>query len=124
MQKFRFRDFQVYKDAIIFRMKIKNLIKKHFPDEERYLLTDQLIRACNSIILNIAEGSDRATDRDFALFLNRSHASLAEVVACLDIALNDNYIIKTIYDQFIQEAESLANQITAFRRRLITHPKK
>ncbi|MBI2326969.1 four helix bundle protein [Candidatus Curtissbacteria bacterium] len=84
MQKFRFREFKVYKDAIEFRMKIKLLAKKYFPSEEKYLLFDQIIRAANSVVLNIAEGSDRGTDKDFALFLNRSHTSLNEVVACLD----------------------------------------
>lgn len=47
MQKFRFRDFKVYKDAIEFRMGIMQLSKRYFPIKERYLLTDQLIRAAN-----------------------------------------------------------------------------
>ena len=89
---FRFRNFKVYQDAIEFRMKIRQLTKRYFPAEERYWLTDQIIRAANSIVLNIAEGTDRGTDKDFALFLNRSHTSLNEVIACLDIALRENYI--------------------------------
>jgi four helix bundle protein len=124
MQKFRFREFKVYKDAIEFRMRIKYLVRKHFPIEEKYLLIDQIIRAANSIVLNIAEGSDRGTDRDFALFLNRSHTSLCEVVACLDMALRENYISKVIHTEYLKEAENLANQITAFRRTLLTNPTK
>ncbi|MBI2327971.1 four helix bundle protein [Candidatus Curtissbacteria bacterium] len=105
-------------------MKIKQLTKKYFPAEEKYWLTDQIIRASNSIVLNIAEGADRGTDKDFALFLNRSHTSLNEVVACLDIALKEKYITVNIHDQFLQEAENLASQITAFRRKLFTTPTK
>ena len=123
-QKFRFRDFKVYKDAIEFRMRIKSLVKRHFPLEERYLLTDQIIRAANSIVLAIAEGADRSTDKDFALFLNRAHTSLSEVVACLDMALREKYITESIYDNYLKEAESLANQITAFRRTLLNNPTK
>ncbi len=123
-QKFRFRDFKVYKDSIRFRMGIKELVKNYFPVEEKYQLVDQIIRAANSIVLNIAEGSDRGTDKDFALFLNRSHTSLCEVIACLDIALEEKYIGRGVHIEYLQEAEDLANQITAFRRKLLTKPTK
>lgn len=105
-------------------MKMKQLTTKYFPPGEKYWLTDQLIRAANSIVLNIAEGADRGTDKDFALFLNRSHTSLNEVVACLDIALQEQYINAATHQTYLLEAEELANQITAFRRKLLTDPKK
>ncbi len=95
-----------------------------FPTDEKYVLTDQIIRASNSIILNIGEGSDRGTDRDFALFLNRSHTSLNEVVACLDIALDDKYIELSLHEELLNLAEELANQITAFRKKLLLNPSK
>ena len=123
-QKFRFRDFKVYKDAIEFRMRIKSLVKKHFPLAERYLLADQIIRATNSIVLAIAEGADRSTDKDFALFLNRAHTSLSEVIACLDIALREKYITESTHNNYLIDAENLANQITAFRSSLLRNPTK
>ena len=92
MDKFRFRNFQVYNDAREFNKELKNFIKKKFPKEEQYSLIAQTWRALDSIILNIAEGTDRGTDKDFAHFLNNSHTSLNEVVACLDIAFDANYI--------------------------------
>ena len=91
-KKFRFREFQIYKDARKFSIELKKLSKEKFPKSEQFGLTSQLWRALDSIILNIAEGSDRSTDKDFALFLNRSHTSLNEVVSCLDIALDNLYI--------------------------------
>lgn len=124
MQKFRFRDFNVYKDAINYRMEIKAIVKQYFPKSENYQLTDQVIRAANSVVLNIAEGSDRGTDKDFAVFLNRAHTSLAEIVACLDIALNENYITMKIHQNLLTRAEDLANQLTAFRRKLLIDPSK
>ncbi len=71
MKKFRFRQFQVYKDALLFQKELKELSKRKFPKEEQFCLTSQLCRALDSIILNIAEGSDRGTDKDFAHFLNK-----------------------------------------------------
>jgi len=73
------------------------LVKNYFPNYEFYLLGDQIIRAANSIILNIAEGADRSTDKDFANFLNKSHTSLNEVVSCLDMALIDKYITEKVH---------------------------
>lgn len=98
--------------------------KKEFPKAEQFCLTSQLWRALDSIILNIAEGSDRGTDRDFAHFLNISHTSLNEVVACLDLALNNKYISSSKHQEYLDKSEKLANQLTAFRKKLINDPIK
>ncbi|MBU0570016.1 four helix bundle protein, partial [Patescibacteria group bacterium] len=67
---FRFLSFPVYKKAKKFRRLARGLLKK-FPSSEKYLLVDQILRALLSICLNIAEGSNRKTDKDKASFLNR-----------------------------------------------------
>lgn len=123
MKKFRFREFPVYKETLLFRNEIKVLITK-FPSDEKFSLTSQLFRALNSVVLNIAEGADRGTDKDFAHFLNNAHTSLNEVVACLGIALNDHNISEKEHEDSLIKANLLANQITAFRRRLLTIPTK
>lgn len=123
-KKFRFREFQVYKDTRKFNKKVKDLSKKNFPLEERFGLLSQLWRALDSIILNIAEGSDRGTDRDFAHFLNIANASLNEVVACLDGALDVKYITDKDHKNCLDEALVLSNQLTAFRKKLLSFPTK
>lgn len=85
-QKFRFRKFPVYQDARKFAKEIKEFSRNKLPDDEKFELRSQLWRALNSLVLNIAEGADRSTDKDFAHFLNQAHSSLNEVVACLDLA--------------------------------------
>lgn len=75
-------------------------------------------------MLNIAEGSDRSTDKDFANYLNKSHTSLNEVVGCLDIALDNKYITENENLLYIQKAADLADQLTAFRDSLLSNPKK
>lgn len=52
-------------------------------------------------------------------YLNFSHTSLNEVVACIDLARLDNYITKEQYLDYLQKAELLANQLTAFRNKLL-----
>jgi four helix bundle protein len=81
---FRFRNWPVYNDARNFRTEVNLLMKDHFPKEERFLLTDQIRRALNSLVLNIAEGANRSTDKDTNSFMNRALTSLDEVVAGLD----------------------------------------
>jgi four helix bundle protein len=110
---FRFRDWQVYKDARKFRKAINQLAKK-FPVYEKYSLTDQTRRALNSIILNIAESTNKNSDKDMRLYINRSHCSLDEVVACMDCAYDDNYIEDQDLDFSLSEASGLAKQLTAF----------
>jgi four helix bundle protein len=53
---FRFEDLQVWQKALDLGDQINNLSKK-FPKEEVYVLTSQIKRAADSVVLNIAEGS-------------------------------------------------------------------
>ncbi|MBU4421832.1 four helix bundle protein [Candidatus Parcubacteria bacterium] len=123
-KKFRFREFRVYKEVRKFAKELKDFSKKKFPSYEQFSLLSQLWRALDSVILNIAEGSDRGTDKDFALFLNRSHTSLNEVVSCLDIAVDCKYIEELEREPFLVKAADLADQLTAFRRKLLSAPAK
>jgi four helix bundle protein len=123
-KKFRFREFQVYKDARLFSQELKIFSKSRFPKEEQFGLLSQVWRALDSVILNIAEGADRGTDKDFALFLNRSHTSLNEVVACLDVALDMEYIKISEHQMWLERAENLSNQLTAFRNYVIQNKTK
>ncbi|MDP3985316.1 MAG: four helix bundle protein [bacterium] len=123
-KKFRFRAFPLYKDARKLNTGLREFSLQVFPAEEKFCLTIQLWRALDSIVLNIAEGSDRGTDKDFAHFLNTAHTSLNEVVACLDISLDNSYITQEQHQAFLERCAALANQLTAFRRVLLRQPTK
>lgn len=110
---FRFREWDIYQDARSFRKKI-NEILKNYPKDEMYALTDQTKRAPNSVMLNIAEGANKSTDKETRLYINRAHCSLDEVVSCLDCALDDGYITKTQHSELLKEAESLAKRLRKF----------
>jgi len=110
---FRFQEFKVYKDSLALTKEIRKLTKS-FPKEELFGLTSQIVRAVDSVVLNIAEGSDRYSDKDFSRFLNQAIASVAEVVACLDIAKENQFIESKEYDIFIAKVESIYKQLNAF----------
>lgn len=77
---FRFRQFPVYNKAKEFRRNVKKLLDRLPRNELK--LRDQIDRAVNSICLNIAEGSNRLSDKDKAHFLNQALTSL-EVLGSL-----------------------------------------
>jgi len=115
---FRFRNWKIYNDARGLRLEIKKKILAQILEKEKYVLIPQIERAINSIILNIAEGSYRKSDKDFAHFLNQAIASLYEVVACLDLLLDSCYISKEDHQYFVDQLEILAKQLSAFSRSL------
>jgi four helix bundle protein len=72
-----FRQLEVWRKA---RDLVTELYKEtaNFPASEQYGLTNQLRRAAVSITANIAEGSGRGSDQDFARFLEIAMGSVAE----------------------------------------------
>lgn len=110
---FRFREWSIYKNARVFRIKINKLLE-NLPKEEKFALISQTKRALNSVVLNIAESANRNTDKDMRVFINRAHTSLDEVVACLDCCFDDGYISKEQHDSALIEASSLAKQLKGF----------
>ena len=112
-QFFRFRDFPVYHNSRKFIKEAKELSKK-FPSTENYILRHQLWRALDSIVLNIAEGSERYSDLDFSHFLNNALTSLAESISCFDVAFDDKYISQSELNKVVEEGEELGKQLKAF----------
>lgn len=115
---FRFKNWRIYQEARKLRLIIHNELLPKLPKEENFGLKNQIRRAIDSVILNIAEGSYRKSDKDFAHFLNQSLASLYEFVSCCDLCLDSKYIKSDEHQEFLKDSENLASQISAFSRHL------
>lgn len=79
-----------------------------------YSLREQIRRAAISIMLNIAEGFARSTDKEFRRYLMQAHGSAAEVQAALYIALDQKYISQTKFDELYASLDSLSRKLMKF----------
>ena len=68
------------------------IIIRLFPPEEKYALTDDLRRAANSVVHNIAEGYGRFEARDKTRFYKISRGSSYESMSQILVANAGNYI--------------------------------
>lgn len=68
------------------------------PNEERFSLAQQIIRAALSVTLNIAEGSSRKSEKERYRFFEISRGSIIEIDAALDLCENLKYCEKSKLD--------------------------
>ena len=85
---------------------------------EKKGICDQLRRAAVSISSNIAEGSAKPTDIDFARFLDQALGSAYEVETQLIISYNVGYITIEQNNELIEELNLIQKQLTALIRSL------
>ena len=81
-------------------------------------LKDQIRRAAGSVMHNIAEGFDAGSDAEFVRFLVYARRSATEVQSQLYLALDQNYIAKTDFDQMYQLSTACKKSINALIRYL------
>ena len=108
-----FRDYPVWQQAVEYATKIYQ-ITAEMPYFEKKGLCDQLQRVVVSISSNIAEGSARPSDSDFAHFLDMALGSAYEVETQLLISKNIGYINLNIYEQLRDELISIEKQLAGF----------
>lgn len=117
--KFRFYELDVWRKAIDYANDIYD-VTALFPDDERFGLTSQLRRASVSISSNIAEGSGRSTNKDFARFVEIAYGSTMETVSQLCISLKREYLNHEDFDRLTQTADDLARMLSGLRKSLQT----
>jgi four helix bundle protein len=118
MDTFRFLKFKVYIDAKDYYHQLVQMVSPRIKD---YSLRDQLQRAALSVVLNIAEGSAKKSDVEFARFLEIAIGSLNETVACLDLLFQEAVITKAEFEEFVRWSEELAKQLGGFMKKLRSH---
>ncbi len=83
-----------------------------------YGLRDQIQRAANSIMANIAEGFDGGSDREFIKFLGYAMRSATEVQSHLYVALDQGYIEQREFESLYNLTIKVKNLTSGFIRYL------
>jgi len=94
------------------------LLTKNFPQDERFGLTSQIRRSASSIPANIAEGSARGSDADYARFLYIAMGSAAELDYHLLLARDLELIDSQRYETLSGEINSVGRMLNAFIQKL------
>ena len=115
--KFHHEDLEVYKLAMTLVVETYKLSKK-LPSSELYGLRSQLTRSVSSIPLNIAEGSGKHSNADFARFLRNAVGSLLETDTNLKIAISLEYLNNDDYSKVDKTIEKLYFKLIAFCKTL------
>lgn len=114
---FKFEKLIIWQKAMDFGEEINSIIKK-FPQHEMYNLSSQILRASDSVALNISEGSIEQSNAEYNRFLGYSVRSIAEVVTCLYKAKRRNYINQDEFDKLYKDSFDLMNMTIAFKSKL------
>ncbi|MFH1112202.1 MAG: four helix bundle protein [Patescibacteria group bacterium] len=85
---------------------------KNLPNEYRYTIGSNLIRAAISVPNNIAEGAGRKNKKESINFYNIAKGSVYEIVNVVMILFNKNLITKQYMDEIYKQSEEIARMLT------------
>ena len=112
---FDFQKLEVYHKAKEYNHYIHRFLRTNSFDRTT---NDQLRRASFSIMLNIAEGSARFSNRDRRRFLVIARGSVFECVAILEYLLDTNQLDNEGYQHFFDQLEGISKILFALIRKL------
>jgi four helix bundle protein len=99
-----FEELECYRLARDLRKELVALAKA-LPADERFRLSDQLIRAARSITANIAEGFGRFHYQENLQFCRMARGSLSECLDHLNAALDERLVVEGRYKRAREEVQ-------------------
>ncbi|MGQ8338748.1 four helix bundle protein [Sunxiuqinia sp. A32] len=94
------------------------LLTRDFPAEERFGLVSQVLRCAYSIPSNIAEGSGRSTNIEFARFLDIALGSAFELETQLILASDIKYLAEVKLQEIQVLLQEIQKMIYSFKMNL------
>lgn len=108
-----FEELMTWKEARNFRLLCSEFIKL-FPPDEKYKLTDQLIRSSRGIEAQIAEGYGRYHFQETIQYCRQARGSLMESLNHLIIANDCNYISTAQLEEARTKYDSVLKLINGY----------
>lgn len=113
----QFKNLEIWKRSRLFCSKIY-AVTSDFPENEKFGITNQLRRASVSIPSNIAEGSSRASNKEFSRFLEIAIGSAYEIETQLLISNDLEFLEFGTLEILLTELEEIIKMISKFRSTL------
>jgi four helix bundle protein len=113
----RFTELRVWRQAHALVLAVYKL-SGGFPATERYGLTSQVQRAAVSVPANIAEGSKRKSNSEYARFLNIAEASLVEVEYYIMPTRDLGFTASATADELLTEVDALSRGLSSLRTKV------
>lgn len=109
-----------FEDIIAWRKagQLTTEIYKKFSSNKDFGFRDQIQRASVSIMNNIAEGFERASNKELKYFLYIAKGSCGEVRSMLYLSFKFNYINKTDFDYFYSLSTEISKLIAGLIKTL------
>lgn len=103
-----FEKLEVYRQAKSFHLRIKGIVRTlDLQNPER----NQLLRASLSIVLNIAEGAGRFSQRDKRNFYIIARGSVNECIAIVDLMKDQQLIATDAFREFYTTGEEISRML-------------
>jgi len=110
----RFEELSIWLEA----RRLVNATYRSFNHCQDYAFRDQAQRASLSVMNNIAEGFEKSSRKEFAVFLDRAKGSAGEVRSITYAAEDLGYLSDTVACALRAAFEQLSKSIGAFTRHL------
>lgn len=92
------------------------LLAKSFPKDEKYRLTDQIIRSSRSISANIAEGYGRYHFKENIHYCFQARGSLTETLEHLCCANDEGFISQEKFNEHCKKIQVCHQMLNAYIR--------
>ena len=111
--KFGFEQLELWKKVREFKNEVSKEARK-WPSEEKFKLTDQVIRSSRSINALLSEGHGRFTFADQLHFCIQARGSLSETINHLIDAFDENYITEEKLNYFKTKGKEIERLLNGY----------
>ncbi|MBR3149599.1 MAG: four helix bundle protein [Eubacterium sp.] len=112
-----FKELIVWQKSMELAEQVYELVQK-LPNDEKYVLSDQMRRAAISIPSNIAEGHSRSSKSEYLHFLSIARGSLSELETQIILAQRINYLDKSQTEKALNLCDEIQKMLSAMINRL------
>jgi four helix bundle protein len=109
-----FTQLDSYKECRLLRKDITEFVKNVFPPDEKFRLTDQIIRSSRSVTACIAEGYGRFHFKENVRFCRMARGSLEETLEHLITAYDEGYVTAEQLKSFKTQIDNCSRLLNGY----------